>query len=473
MTRLCLTHTARIGFWRVWSPLMSLPPLMLGGPLAHAIATPHTSQIASTNASSPPPSLMPPDEVLEATLSQHPLWRAQQARGEAEQHRANQTRQGRAEWAPSFTLGQRSYHGASAGEPRTREWSAELARSLRLPAKARADQVLADTQIALSQADANLAWHELTLGLIQAQGSWLKTLRQEAIWRAQADLAERQWQAAQRRQQLGDAARIEVTQLSAQKAQAQGQLLAAIQQRQALATQLQSRYPGWPLQPPAPSATTDASSTTRDKPASTATASTDSFDLARQTLARLPAPPQPNETSLHPALLASERTQALASALATQADAERFSDPTVGVQIAQDRSGSERLLALTLTWPLGSEHRRLNAAALQQDALAAARQADDQRARMLADLRQAWQDTQDTTARWQLAREARTQLGQAAASLEKGYRLGEGQLGELIQAQRLANESALQEAQAEIDTWLAIWRWQLDSGQRWAAPQRN
>uniref|UniRef100_UPI0025B7EE9E TolC family protein n=1 Tax=Aquabacterium sp. TaxID=1872578 RepID=UPI0025B7EE9E len=437
--------------------LLTLALLTLGGTAPSAADTPPPTPRSSPLGSP----LMPPDEVLQATLSQHPLWLARQARGDAERHRADMARQGGAEWTPSFSLGQRSYHGTSAGEPRTREWSAELARGLRLPAKARADQTLADSQIALSQADTRLAWHELTLGLIQAHGSWLKALRQEAIWRAQADLADRQWQASQRRLQLGDAARIEVTQLAAQKAQAQAQLLAATQQRQALAAQLGSRYPAWPLQP------TDASTA----PGNAAKAS--SFDLARQAMAGLPSPPQAGEPTRHPALLASERAQALAGALARQADAERVSDPIVGVQIAQDRSGSERLLALTVSWPWGGEHRRLNAAAQQQDAHAAARLADDQRTRLLADLRQAWQDTQDTAARWALAHEAHTQLSQAAASLEKGFRLGEGQLGELIQPQRLANEAALQEAQAEVDTWLAIWRWQLESGQRWVAPEHD
>jgi hypothetical protein len=139
--------------------------------------------------------------------------------------------------------------------------------------------------------------------------------------------------------------------------------------------------------------------------------------------------------------------------------------------VAQDRSGAERLLSVNLSWPIGGASRSLAHAAQLQQAQAVALQGQDSRRRVALDLQQAWQDTQDSALRWQWSRAASQQLDTVATSLEKGYtQLGEGQLSEVLQARRLAKDQALNTVQAECDTWLALWRWQIESGERWQAP---
>jgi len=403
-------------------------------------------------------SLLPPDEQVIKVLSQQPSWQAQRQQSDADGARAEQTRVGSAEWTPSFSYGRRSYHGASAGEPATREWAVDLSRGLRLPGKAQADQALADTQRQSSQAQTLSLWRTLSLGLLQHHAEWLKAVRTEAIWQAQVDLSQSQLRLAERRHQLGDAARIDATQVAANQAQAMAQLAAATQKRLALGRQLQSLYPGWPL--PTQGAT----------PPDLA----DSWPQAQQALATLPS--RLDEAALqallnqHPDKLAADQARTQAQALARRADAERLADPTVGVQVAQDRSGAERLLSLNVSWPLGSAYRDLGHTAQWRQAQAVALQSEDAQRRLQNELAQAWQETLDSAARWQLAREAQNQFDAVASALDKGYRLGEGQLSDVLQARRLAKDQALLGAQAEIDTWQALWRWQIESGQRWVAP---
>lgn len=403
-------------------------------------------------------SLLPPEDQVIQVLSQQPSWQAQLQQGEADRARAEQSRVGTAEWTPAFSYGQRSYHRAARGEPATREWAVDLSRGLRLPGKAQADRALADTQRQSSQAQTLSLWRTLSLGLLQRHADWLKALRTEAIWQAQIDLSQSQLRLAERRHQLGDAARIDATLAAANQAQAMAQLAAATQQRLALGRQLQTLYPGWPLA----------------TPGATPPDLNDSWPQAQQALVAIPT--SLDDAALqamlnqHPDKLAADQARLQAQALARRADAERLADPTVGVQVAQDRSGAERLLSLNVSWPLGSTHRDLGSAAQWRQAQAVALQSEDAQRRLQNELTQAWRDTLDSATRWQLAREAQLQFDAVAKALDKGYRLGEGQLSEVLQARRLAKDQALLCAQAEVDTWQALWRWQIESGQRWVAP---
>ena len=139
--------------------------------------------------------------------------------------------------------------------------------------------------------------------------------------------------------------------------------------------------------------------------------------------------------------------------------------------MTQDRSGAEQALLLQLNWPLGGAYRAEAARAQQARYQAASAEQVAVEAQAEAALVQRWQDTRDAMARWAFQRDAQTRLEEAAQALDKGYRMGEGQLDQVLQARRLAREQALQAAQSEAEAWLALWRWQLDSGARWTAPQ--
>ena len=163
-------------------------------------------------------------------------------------------------------------------------------------------------------------------------------------------------------------------------------------------------------------------------------------------------------------------TAILADAVLSNQQLMATADPTVGVKVAQARGSAEKMLALTLSWPIGGAARSLGAQSSAALAEAAAQRREDVQRQVSRDLSLLQQEAQDSLSQWQLAQQALQQLQSVARSLDKGFALGEGALSEVLQARRLANEQALVAAQAEVDAWQAQWRWALQRGALWPAP---
>ena len=140
----------------------------------------------------------------------------------------------------------------------------------------------------------------------------------------------------------------------------------------------------------------------------------------------------------------------------------------MGLKLAQSRNSAEKMLGVTLSWPIGGAARSHAAQASAAQAEAARQRAEWARTQAQQGYTQARQNVTDSLQRWQLAHAAWQQLQDVALSLEKGFRLGEGSLNELLQARRLANDQAQVAAQAEVDHLLARWTWQVMTGTLWA-----
>lgn len=397
---------------------------------------------------------LPPDGVALSVLSRHPLWQRQLAQREVDLAQARQVGVGAGEWSLDLSGGTRRYRGAASGEPGTREWLTGLSRPVRLPAQLAADEAVADAAGRAGEAGLLLGWHDLTAQVLETHADWLLAARQAGIWAAQVAVAEQQAESVRKRVQLGDAARLDALQAEAALAQARAQATAASQRLLALERRLGLTLPGWPLTPPPPSADsrTAAEAALRGVPAT----------LDDDTLQAL--------LQRHPAQVRALALLDVGAQQARQADAARRGTPTVGLQLARDRSGAEQAVLLQVNVPLGGTYRDLAAQAQQAQYRASTAQQAAQLAEARATLQQRWQTTRDAMARWQWQRDALARLEDAAAALEKGYRLGEGPLDQVLQARRLAREQALQAAQAETEAWLALWQWQLDAGTRWPAP---
>jgi hypothetical protein len=63
--------------------------------------------------------------------------------------------------------------------------------------------------------------------------------------------------------------------------------------------------------------------------------------------------------------------------------------------------------------------------------------------------------------------DAAGRLVQVADSLQRSYQLGEGSLGDVLAARRLANEQRLAAAVATVDAWLTRQRLALEAGRLW------
>lgn len=364
---------------------------------------------------------LPPTEPLRAALEAQPLTQAARQQGLAELAAASAMRHSPYEWTARAGTAQRS----EAQGQRWAEQELGLERTLRWPGKASLDTALASSAEAVALAHWDRAWRDATLTLLQ---TWFDLVREERRAQgmdAQAALAAQQMEVVRLRVAAGDAPRLDWLQ-----AQLEHERLAAEQASAALRARLaradwQRRYPA----------------------------------LGTATVV-LPAtaPPVGEADSAVPAadatppeLAQARHEAALAQLRARRISLDRHADPTVGLRLARERSGEERVLGLSISWPFGGPQRdaRVRGAAAEA-AAAAARLQDTERqtAGVLQAERLQAQGLVHTHA--QLARVAQ-QADETAALLRRAYAAGESPLNAVLQVQRQAREARTAAELALID----------------------
>lgn len=405
---------------------------------------------------------LPPDAAVAEALQRSPAWRAALQRHQAEQARGAAVVANPNDWTPSASWGQRRARADAAmaspagADARTREWALGLSRGVRLPAKAEAASAAGQGQQARATAQLAMAWHELVRTWLDDAVGVLQAARQEQLLAAQLRLWEQQHQAARRRHALGDAARQELVLLDAGRAQAQALWLQAQQRAQAAQGVWRSRYPG--LAFPQPGAPSTAAALLQGGAAAMPDVAQPARAIEATEAAWLDA---------HPQWRLAQLEADAAEAQARLAEAERQPDPTVGVQLGRERSGAERIVGVSVSWPLGSAARSLQSQAQWADAQAArAREIDVRRElqRSLAQWRAEWRSSQQV---WVAAEQAQAQMRDAAQAVRRGYELGEGSLSEVLLLQRQWLDQQQTAANAESEALRARWRWELETGARW------
>lgn len=424
--------------------------------VAAALALPLSAVLSSrVHAQAQEPTGFPEDAAVAAALQGAPAWRGALQRHQAELARGSAVAANPNEWTPSASWAQRRARAEAtaaslaAGDVRTREWAVGLSRGVRLPAKAEAASAAGQSQRARADAQLAMDWHALVGAWLDDAVALLQASRQAQLLTAQLELWTQQQQAVARRQALGDASRQELLLLDAARAQALSQSLQAHQRWQAAQALWRSRYPGLPLPLAAPSSGPQE------------------------------ADPRPEGVALDPRWMAWlethprwRLTQLEADAAEAQArlsSTERQPDPTLGVQLGRERSGAERIVEVSMSWPLGSEVRSLQSRAAWADAEAArATQADVQRElqRSLAQWHAEWRSSRQV---WLAAEQAQAQTRQAAQAARKGYELGEGSFSDVLLLQRQWLDQQQATSDAELEALRARWRWELETGARWAA----
>lgn len=405
-----------------------LLPLLLVA--AHALAAEHEA-------------LLPPAAVVRRVLLDLPLVRAGQdeiAQGEAQQR---QLEAGPHEWALRLE-GQRRQSREAASEPdkRSHDWAIGLERAWRLPGKAALDRQIGAEQRALAEAAAAERLHNGAGLLLESWFAWLRARERLALVEASLTSLEQETQAMIRRHALGDAAELERLQMEAALAQMQAEHQARRADLQAARARLEQRFPGLPLPerqalppPPAPSG---------------------SFAAWEEALLT-------HAPALQQARLESRRSRLEAE----RADRERFADPSLGVRLAREKDGDDRLFGLTLTLPLGGAARQAEADQRRAAAnLASAREAQALRETRAA-AHAAWQAAHGAWQAWQASQNAAARLRRAAELQARAYALGEGSLAELLAARRLAFAAELDSRLAQLDAWETHYRLQLDRRALW------
>lgn len=386
---------------------------------------------------------LPPEAAVRQALLELPSVRAGQgeiAQGEARQR---QLEAGPHEWAVTLEGQRRRSRDAMNGpDSRTQDWAVGLERAWRLPGKAALDTRLGQEQRAMAEAAAEERLHNGARLLLETWFAWLRAReRLTQIEAARTTLA-KETRAIQRRRELGDASELETLQIEAALAQMEAEQQNREAELHASRERLQQRFPGLPL----PTQLT----------LNTPQAISGNLEQWEQALLT-------HEPGLRLARLESSHSQLQAQ----RTDRERLADPTVGVRLAREKDGEERLLGLYLTLPLGGSARQAEADRRRAEASIASEQEAQTLRETRASARASWQQARGAYAAWRASQDAAARMGKAAQLQARAYALGEGSLAEMLAARRLAFSAELDAQLAQLDALEKNYRLQIDSHKLW------
>ena len=389
----------------------------------------------------PTPNL-PPAALVEQALRANPGLRAADKQIPVAQAQRAARVAGDYEWTLLLGGQHRQVNPDVGGDQRFAEWNTDLQRQVRLPGKAALDEELGGLGVEQAERRRADSAHELARDLLKTWFTWLKAQAAVAQWQAEVSLLGKQAQVLSRRQQLGDAARLETVQGDAALAQAEAQLAQAQGRRDQAAEDLRRRYPEIPLEAPG-------------------------------TIAPPPVL-EGDEAEWIASLVDHNHALGLAQAERRQsqvgvkrAASDRWPDPTFGLHLASERDGEETVVGAYVIVNLPGEGRRAKADA----ALAEAEAANEREAaavqRVTAEAAGLYQTAVAARRSWQSAQAAASRLAQAADMTARAYQLGEGQLEDLLTARRQANEAALGARLSQLEALEAHYRLRLDAHRLW------
>lgn len=385
---------------------------------------------------------LPPDDVVREVLQAHPDTRA--AGSDIRYETANRQRleAGSYEWNLRLGGQQRKANPAIGDREQFSEWNVAVERPLRLPGKAATDAEIGAAGVARAETALGNVRHETKRDLLQSWFAWLKEDAAANQWAAQVALLQRQLRAVSRRQELGDAARLEKVQSEAALALAEAQSMQAASRQQAAREVLSRRYPGLPIVQPA---------SLDEPPAELGDAAAWQAAVAEHS---------------HELALARQQTQ-LAMLAARRQRQDRVPDPSVGIAFSRERGGEEQVVGAFISIPLAGGGRRAadeGAAALAD----AARYREDAVARRIAlETAMAVQAARAALAASQASRQAAERLQEAATMAGRAYQLGEGSLNDWLTALRVANDAQLAARHSQLDALEKRYRLLLDAHRLW------
>jgi len=292
------------------------------------------------------------------------------------------------------------------------------------------------------------ARHEASRALLKSWFVWLRESAQSRQWREQVAALTEQSAAVAKRVRAGDASKLEASLTEAALAQAQAAQAQAQARAQIAASELAVRFPGIPL--PQNPALVDP------KPMD------QGLEHWREQLLE------------HNHELGTARADSRRSHLAAaRTSAERVPDPTVGVRYASERSGTERIVGLTLAIPLPGQARGAAATAAQAQADAATSREAGVLRKVEAEITSEFLTAQAAYANWQGLQAAAQRITSNTDLMARAYALGEAGLSDVLTARRQAIEARLAAAIAQLDASEARYRLLLDAHELWPLDEEH
>lgn len=392
-------------------------------------------------AGEPTPEL-PPADVVARILQAAPTVRAADSLVRAEEANRSRLEAGSYEW--NLRLGSQRRRVSPSGGPREHFQEAEAAieRPFRLPGKAALDAELGAKGVDIAETTRGDALHEASRALLKGWFAWLREGETARQWAEQAGLLGKHAQGVVRRQQLGDAARLDSIQAEAAQAQAQAQLAQARVRERTAAEELRRRYPGLPLPGTVALSEPQPIAGSEDEWVGAIVEHSHELGVARGEAQR-------------------------ATVAASRAGSDRYPDPTLGLHVGRERSGEESIVGVTLSIPLPGQARRAGAEAARAQADAASSREAAALQKVGVEAASLFHAASAARGSWEAGRQAAMQLQQAAAMTARAYQLGEGTLVDLLNARRLANEAALAARLAQLEALELRYRLLLDAHRLW------
>ncbi|ODT86718.1 MAG: hypothetical protein ABT16_01195 [Rhodanobacter sp. SCN 65-17] len=385
----------------------------------------------------PTPTDLPPTEAAQVWLRQDPAVQEALADRAGADHAAGMLRASPHEWTVKATSQQRRYEVG----PTSREWVAQLERTIRLPGKKAIDRQLGDVEVELAQARLGEAIHEAARSLLDFWMAWVQAERTKKLIAEQVTFARTNLQAAEARQRAGDASRLEANVAAGDLAEVKQRLAEATAEAVKAHARLSIRFPDMPSSPP-----------TLNEP--------QTVDIPeREWSERVVASSDP--------LRIAELEVRKAEQQAARTRADRLPDPTVGLFTASEVFGRERVLGVSVSVPLpgGYRRERLGQALTAVDAAKAAR---DRQQRVIAtEIAEAYTDATGSHTRWQLATEGARHAADTARLTQRAYTLGEADVQTLLLARRQSLEASEAALDARVTALRAYYRLLIDAHQIW------
>lgn len=358
------------------------------------------------------PSLLPPAARVQEVLLGSSQVQAARYRQEAMQARAQQ--QGLGPYEFSIRLNQQSRHVQDPAHEYG-ETQVALERPLRWWSKGQTDRALSEQSQRIAQVTYSDALHESSRLLL---GQWLAVWRTRVLLdsaQAQQELAKSLDAQAQSRLRQGDISRLDADLAQAEWQRSSVQRDIAHSEWVRARNMLHKRYPGLGEPGPLP----DLSQLSTLEP----------VDVLREDFLG-----KHHELNL----MRAERDRA--SLAAQRQEQERTPDPTLGVFTARERMGSERVLGVSIGFPLPGASRQWLATAAQADASAWADRVRQAELELGSEFDRRWLSARDLRQSLRhMAQAARLQQA-AADQAWRAHALGEGTMTEVLQHRRWADE---------------------------------
>ncbi|MBC3885855.1 TolC family protein [Undibacterium griseum] len=382
--------------------------------------------------------ILPPRQTVQQTLENLPALRTARLQQDMAAASRQKLESGSHEWV--LRTGQTRRTEATGQSLKDQEIALE--RPVRWFGKAGKDAAIGEKQVSLAQLAYADTWHEAGRTLLS---DWFDTLR-ASVYRQkleeQLELSRQLRQLTEKRVRAGDAAQIELVQADTELQRLAAQWQQAQMREEQQMQLFSASYPG--LQP-----------------------------VPLQTLpAPLPAGLSQNAwidlimDDNHELELAEEEA-ALSRMQASRIASDAMPDPTIGIRVSRERDGQERLLGISISIPLSGSGRTADSSMAQVRARISAEKHSLTRMKVLRDAQRVTREAGHLYTIWQSQQQVQQQSQAQAATMMRAYQLGEAAFSDTLQTRRMALESSLTAATAQLDALQAHARLELDAHRLW------